>query len=113
MDNNSTIIISLIEKATEYGKTSIELGKLKALDIVSDVVSSIIPQSIVLAFGALFILFLNLGIAFWIGEITGKISLGFVAVAAFYGFIGIFIYLFLYKRIKKLANNYIIKKLNK
>ena len=113
MDDNSKLIVSLLEKATEYGKTNYELGKLKALEILADIGSSILPHSIVIGIIAIFMLFFNLGIAFWLGEILGKTYLGFAAVAAFYGFLGIIFQVFLHKWIKKRTNNYIIKKLNK
>ena len=37
MEENTKILESLIESATEYGKTSIELVKLKVLDKTTDV----------------------------------------------------------------------------
>ena len=40
MEEKSQIIETLIEKATDYGKTSIEVSKLKALVKASDAVSS-------------------------------------------------------------------------
>jgi hypothetical protein len=99
---------SLIEKTYEYGMTSFELAKLKAVDKTSDLVSSVIPHSIILLTFSIFLLFLNLGIAFWAGELLGKIFYGFLAVAGFYCFIGILIRLFLFKRIKEGVRNYII-----
>jgi hypothetical protein len=109
MEDHAKLIEELLEKATEYGKTSFELVKLKALDKTSDVVSSIIPDSIVFVLILSFMLFLNLGLAFWLGEILGKTFLGFFAVAAFWGFIGLIICLFMRKWLKKLISNYIIK----
>jgi hypothetical protein len=58
-------------------------------------------------------LFLNLGLAFWVGEILGKLYYGFFVVAAFYVFIGIIIHFFMYKWLKKIVCNYIIKQLLK
>ena len=37
MEDNAKLIESLLERAVEYGKTSLELVKLKALDKTSDV----------------------------------------------------------------------------
>ncbi|MBU1013452.1 MAG: hypothetical protein KKG99_10635 [Bacteroidetes bacterium] len=113
MDDNSKLIVALLEKATDYGKTSYELGKLKAFEILADIGSSILPQSIAIGIIALFMLFFNLGIAFWLGELLGKTYLGFAAVAAFYGFSGIIFRVFLHKWIKERNNNYIIKMLHK
>jgi fatty acid desaturase len=109
MEDNAKPLESLLEKASEYGKTSFELIKLKALDKTSDVVSSLIPHSVFFILIASFMLFLNLGLGFWLGEILGKIYFGFFVVAAFYGIIGIILHFFMHKSIKKLISNYIIK----
>jgi fatty acid desaturase len=109
MEDNEKLIESLLERATEYGKTTYELVKLKALDKTSEVVSSFIPHTIVILLIVSFMLFLNLGLAIWLGGILGKIFYGFFAVAAFYGLIAIVIHFFMHKWLKKLVFNYIIK----
>jgi hypothetical protein len=58
---------------------------------------------------ASFLLFLNLGLALWLGEILGKPFYGFFVVAAFYVITGIVIHFFMHRWIKKLAGNYFIK----
>jgi hypothetical protein len=110
MEDSTKFIDSLIEKSVEYGKISYELVRLKALDKTSDVISSLIPSSIVFVLIASFMLFLNLGIAFWLGVMLGKTFYGFFIVAAFYALIAIILHFFIYKWIKKLVGNYIIKK---
>ena len=102
-------IEALIEGAVEYGKSTIELGKLKAIDRISDVAASLLSKIIAGAALVLFILFASLGLAFWLGEILGKIYFGFFAVAAIYGLLGILIHLFLSKWIKIVICNYIIR----
>jgi len=113
MEDNAKLIESLFEKATEYGKTSYELVRLKTLNKTSDVVSSLIPHSIVFVLIASFMLFLNFGLAFWLGEILGEIYYGFFAVAAFYCVVGIVIHFFFHKCLKKRVCNYIIKQVLK
>jgi hypothetical protein len=113
MEDKAKLIESLLERATEYGKTSYELIKLKALDKTSDVVSSFIPHSVVIVLIASFMFFFNLGLAFWLGEILGKTCYGFFVVAAFYGIIGIVVHFFMHKRLKKIICNYIIKQVLK
>jgi hypothetical protein len=113
MEDNAKLIESLLEKAAEYGKSSYELVKLKALDKTSDAVSSFIPHSVVFVIIAVFILFLNLGLAFWLGEILGKTFFGFFAVAAFYGVTGIVLHFFMRKWLKKVVSNYFIKQMLK
>jgi fatty acid desaturase len=109
MEDNAKLLETLLERATDYGKTSIELAKLKALDKTTDIVSSIIPFLVVILLFASFLLFLNLGIAFWLGEVLGKTFYGFFIVAAFYVFAGIVIHFFMQKWIKKVVGNYFIK----
>lgn len=109
MEDKAKLIESLFESAADYGKASYELVKLKALDKTSDAVSSLIPHSVVIAVAAIFMLFINLGLAFWLGEVLGKIFFGFFVVAAFYGIVGIVLHFFMHKWIKKVISNYIIK----
>jgi hypothetical protein len=109
MEDNTKLIESLLERTAEYGKASFELVKLKALDKTSDAVSSLIPHAVVLVLAAVFMLFLNLGLAFWLGEILGRAFYGFFVVAAFYGITGIVLHFFMHERLKKLIGNYFIK----
>jgi hypothetical protein len=109
MEENTKLLESLLEKASEYGKTSLELVKLKSLDKTADVVSTMIPHSVVFILAASFMLFLNLGIALWLGDILGKMFYGFFVVAAFYILTGLIIHFFMHKWIKKLVGNYFVK----
>jgi len=113
MDDNAKLLESLLVKVSDYGKTSFELEKLKALDKSSKVVSSLIPHTFGFVIIASSIFFINLGLAFWLGEILGKPVYGFFVVAAFYGFSGLIFYLFMKNWIKKLALNYFIKQVLK
>jgi uncharacterized membrane protein len=110
MEENTKLLESLLESASEYGKTSYELVKLKALDKTSDVVSSLVPHSVVIVLVASFMLFLNLGLALWLGDLLGKMFYGFFVVAAFYILIGLIIHFFLHTWIKRLVGNYFIKR---
>jgi len=103
----------LIEKAEDFGKTSLELIKLKVIDKISDVASSLLPHTVVLIFALIFVLFLNLGIAFLLGELWGSTSLGYFAVAAFYAVCALLIHYLLHDRIKERVRNSIIKQLLK
>jgi hypothetical protein len=113
MEENANLLETLLERASEYGKTSIELARLKALDKTTEIVSSVIPLSVVILLVASSLLFLNLGLAFWLGEVLGKIYYGFFIVAVFYVLAGIFIHFFLHKWIKRLVGDYFIKRVLK
>ena len=113
MEENKKLLETLVDRATDYGKTSFELVKLRAVDKTSDVVSSVIPHSFVLVLLASFMLFFNLGLAFWFGELTGKLFYGFFIVAGFYVLVGIIVHLFMHKSLKKVIRNYVIEQLIK
>jgi hypothetical protein len=109
MEDSYKLIETLLEKATEYGKSTYELTILKTIEKTSDVVSSLIPHSLVFIFIISCFLFVNLGLAFWIGEFIGSIYLGFLIIAAIYFLISFVLYFFAFKCIKRSIRNYLIK----
>ena len=111
MDNNETPVGLLFQKAEDYSKTTIELLKLKAIDKSADIVSSFVSQLIVGIILLIFLLFLNVGIALWIGDLTGKSYYGFLIIACAYGLIGLLIYMFRNKWIKTPVSNSLIKQM--
>ena len=113
MENNAKLIESLFEKVVEYSKTSYDLAKLRTLDKTSDIVSSFIPHSIVFFIIVSFVFFFNFGLAFWIGEILGKIYYGFFVIATFYVVLFIIIRFFIYKWIKRIVSDFFIKQMLK
>lgn len=113
MADNIHLIESLLEKAGDYGKTSYELVKLQTVDKVSDGISSVIPHSFVIVALSTFLLFVNVGLALWMGELVGKVFYGFFIVAGFYGLVAFVLYSFLRKIIKRSLHDYMIKQLLK
>jgi hypothetical protein len=113
MEDNTNIFETLFASAADYSKTGFELVKLKALDKFSDVVSSLISHYVVLIVIASFTLFVSLGLAFWLGEILGKIYFGFFAVAVLYGILGLVINFLFHKTLKRIVADYLIKKVLK
>jgi len=109
MEDHAKMIESLLEDVAGYGKTSFELAKLQAFDKASDIVSTLIPHTVVFLLLAVFMLFLNLGLAFWLGDILGNTFFGFFAVAGFYFIVGLILHFFMHKWIKKVICNYIIR----
>ena len=109
MENKKELIEELSERTIEYVKTSIELAKLKTLNKAADVISSFVPRFIVFVLLFSFVFFINLGIAFWLGEIFGKTYYGFYIVAAFYGLLGFILHYFLHKWVKSIFSDLFIK----
>lgn len=114
MENDNTKLVeALFEKTESYVKVSAEVFKLKMINKVSDVISDLTASLVVIVFATLFFLVFNIGVSLWIGELLGKMYLGFFAVAGFYMLGGIVLYVFRNTWIKiPLRNAIITRSLN-
>lgn len=111
MEDKMSFIEPLFERAEAYGKTSLELFKLKALDKTTEIVSTGISRGITVMVFSIFLLFINIGVALWLGDLLGKSYYGFFCVAGFYGILGVVLYFFMHKSIKKCVGNSVILQL--
>lgn len=101
-------IALMLERIEAYAQTAIELTKLKSIKTASEVLASMSTNGLVMLLLAQFLLFLNIGLSIWIGELLDKVYLGFIIVSAFYLFIGLIVHFLLGKKIKKLISEQII-----
>jgi hypothetical protein len=111
MEKPKELIETLVERGEEYGKTTLELIKLKAIDKSSDVVSTMVSWLIVILFAIMFFTLLNIAIALWLGGILGHSWYGFLTVAGFYGLLMLVFWVFRKQLVKKSVNNSIVKQL--
>lgn len=112
MDNESDIIPPLLEKAEQYGKLSFELLKLKYLEKMANILSTLIAKMWLVALFGLFALLLNMALAFWLGSLLGAVHYGFFAMTLLYAFIFI-IALLIQKTLKSHLNESIIRQIFK
>ena len=106
-------IESLFEKTGDYLETRIDLYKLKAVDTSSDIISSLVSKLVVLFVFIICIIALNIGIAFFLGELVGRIYYGFFIVAGFYFIAGLLFNSMRRKWFKEPIADNLIKKLLK
>jgi hypothetical protein len=109
MEDKSSIFAGLLQKLTDYGNTTLELTKLKALEKSAEFISSAIPQILGFAVFVIFLLMLSIGLALWLGNILGGSFVGFFAVAGLYGLIFLVLTFLLHKWIKMKIANYFVK----
>lgn len=107
MEKEKSLVEDLILKSEDYAKTSYELSKLKLLDNSSTVISSIAAQAVAGVILLISVLIISMGLAFYTGELLGKVYYGFFAVGTGYIIIALCCYLFLSARIKKLVSKYL------
>ena len=113
MENKTTTIEMLFDKAEDYTKTTIELVKLNAVDTTADVLSSLLSRLAVSIVFVTFVLFVNIGLSLWLGELLGKEYYGFFIVSSGYLLLSIVLYIYKDKWLKIPISNFIIVKMFK
>ena len=111
MNNPATSIELLLEKAENFGKTSLELYRLKLLDKSTEAISQLITHLLVFMVVALFVFFISIGCSLYIGAYWGNNYYGFFAVGGFYLILALVIYAFRISLIKLPINNALIAQL--
>jgi hypothetical protein len=111
MEDKATILESLIDSAENYGKSSIELMKLKAVRKISEAVSSFAASMVVIFISVLFILILSIGLSLWIGDYMGKSYWGFFIIAGVYLLLTIIFMAGKKQLVKTPVSNIIIKEM--
>jgi hypothetical protein len=110
-ENEKSVVESLIERVEQYGKTSYELFMFKAIDKVSNTISTLASRMCAIIFLFLFIIILQVAIALWLGDLLGKGYYGFFCVAALDALIWAVLYFLIHKWFKKSISNSIVSQL--
>jgi hypothetical protein len=108
MEEQETVIESLVEHVEKYTSTTIELAKLKSILKLSDILSTIAVMVVLIIVCFLTIVLLSVGVSLWIGELVGSVYGGFLITGGFYAVTGLFIYLLRKRVIKAPVSNAII-----
>lgn len=111
MENDPTTIEELYYKLKDYGETTVDLLKLKAINKVSGVSSSIITSIILLVLLFLVLICLSIGFALLIGVWLGHAYWGFFIMSALYIIIGLILFGARKKILKEPISNKLIKEL--
>lgn len=111
MENKMFILEPLFDRAEDYAKTSFELYKLKTISKSAAVISTFISRGSVVVAISLFMVFVNIGLAIWLGDILGELYLGFFCIALFYVLLATVLYFFMHNYIKKQVSNVIISEI--
>jgi len=113
MTDNTTPIATLFERAEDYGKTTLKLFKLNAIDKTADVASSLVSRLAVIMTVVFSVLIISIGIALWLGKLLGEIFYGFFIIGGFYAFVAVLLQVFRHQWLKYPVSNSIIKQMLK
>ncbi len=100
MNDAVTSVEMLMDKIRTYSQTSIELIKLKAISKSSNIASTLGAIFVVAITLILFVLMFSIGMACWLGQLTGSIYAGFFIVSGFYAILTVCLFLFRNKWLK-------------
>ena len=112
MKDKVIIVEMLIEKIEQYGKTNLELFRLKAIDKATDVFASVATRFVFFSIITLFFLLITIGLSLYIGDLLGKSYYGFFVMAGFYLVVGLLFYLFK-QNLDDFFNNFLINQIFK
>lgn len=113
MTDSTTPIATLLDRAENYGKTTLNLFKLNAIDKSADVVSSLVSQLAVLMAVVFSVLIASIGLSLWIGKLLGDSFFGFFIIGGFFAVVAIILNFFRHQWIKYPVSNSIIKQMLK
>lgn len=111
METPTNLMEVLLESVESFGKTTLQLAKLKALEKTTIVATSLITRISVILAISVFALVLNLGIALMLGDFLGKNYYGFFIVAAFYLVLAVALHFWLPGWINRAVSNLIIREI--
>ncbi len=109
METTETSVENLFERVEAYGRTTLDLSKLRLLETTTAIASSLIPRLGVYLSVALGVFIAGIGLALYLGQLLGGSWYGFFIVAACWLLAGIVQHYFFRNRIKKSISDLIIK----
>jgi hypothetical protein len=101
METNPTLIESLLASIEAYVKTTYQLAKLKAIERLTLILTSLMSWFITGVVVLLFALFSSIGLALYLGDLLGKSYYGFFLMAIFYLFLGTIVHFLLVKKLRQ------------
>jgi uncharacterized membrane protein len=113
MEEEKSFTRKIYEQVEQYAKTTVELYKLKAINTAADLFAATATGFIIWVIVLMFLLFVSIGAAFYVGELLGHWHYGFFVVAGFYALVGVIIYIFRVKCLKERINDFIIRQIFK
>lgn len=113
MEKTGAIINNIYSESNEYVRLQIKSVKLEIYERVTNLIDSGISAALILLFGLFSFLFINFGLAFWIGELFNSTKIGFFLIGLFY-FVALGLYLALKNKVaKNKVRNIVLLKVSK
>jgi hypothetical protein len=111
MENDPTAVEELFYKLKDYGETTADLLKLKAISKVSGFTSNLIVSVVLIVLLFLILICISAGFALLIGMWLGQVFWGFFIMGVLYLIIGLVLFSSRKKLLKEPISNILLKEL--
>jgi hypothetical protein len=111
MENKPTSVEELFYKLKDYGETTLDLYKLKAINKVSGFLSNLIVGLLLIVLLFLVLICISIGLGLLIGSWLGNVYWGFFIMAGIYIIIGLVLFSGRKRILKEPVANHLIKEL--
>lgn len=113
MEKTSTLLNNIYSGTNDYVRLQVRSAKLELYERITTVIESGISAAVILLFGVFSFLFINFGLAFWLGNQMESTPAGFFVVGLFY-MVVLGLYLALKDRVaKNKVKNAVLLKVSK
>lgn len=106
---SKTNIEELGQKLKEYVETKVDLMKLRAINKLSKIVSTLVTSILLVFLFFIIMLCISFGLSYFVGSLLGETYYGFFVVGGFYLIIGLIIFYTRDKWIKTPISDRLIK----
>lgn len=113
MEEDKNKFESIVQHFREYLEIKWKILVLDSSDKASSIASSLVSIILISAMMLFVILFLSIGAAFWIGDLYGSTSTGFLYVGLFYLVVSIILIVFKDALIKTPVSNKLLQALSR
>ncbi len=113
METQATHIETILNKAADYAETKIEIVKLRTAGKISETISSIMSVTAFVLIVVFALGIMSIGVSLWVCSYFKHAFYGFFITGGFYTLVGLILFAFRKKLIKKPISNLIIDRLIK
>jgi hypothetical protein len=104
-------IEQLFDRLEAYSDTTLELVKLKSLQVGTKVVTSLVSKLAVIVMVTMFLILVNIGLSIYLGGLMGEMYYGYFTVAGLNLLVALLLHLFLQRVINKTLGQAIISQI--
>lgn len=113
IEERKELLEELFERIEAYVQLNVQLYKLRTIEFVAESTSTVVSKILIGLVAIMFFMFLNIGIAIWLGNLLGSPSHGYFLLSGFYLLVLVMLFIFRKNMFKKSISEGIMQKFAK